>query len=391
MKCIAAFLMGWSYRKCGGKTNKTSSDSHAGMRSGIADLPLHWGSAPPWLFKRMVRLSGAVAEAVIDEYGQTELLKRLADPYWFQAFGCVLGFDWHSSGLTTTALGALKLGLDAESTGVAVCGGKGAASKKTPTEIAEKADLLGAGCAAEEMVYASRMAAKVDSAAVQDGYELYHHAFIFSEKGLWAVVQQGMNGGRGYARRYHWLSEEVMDFVEEPQKIACDKKEGKVLDMTAKQSNSARKASTELAKENPSHWRRYFDGQTTLNDFGGKRLEMPRHHDVRIASEKTLESLKKAYEMQPEDYEELLAVRGFGASGVRALALLAQLVYGAEASWEDPVKFSFSHGGKDGFPFPVNREDYDNSIEFLRLAVDGAKIEAEEKRRALKRLAAFTA
>lgn len=363
------------------------------MRTGIAELPLHPGKAPRWLFERMVKLSDAIAEAIVYEYSQEEFLRRLSNPFWFQAFSCVLGFDWHSSGTTTTTCGALKVALGAERHGIVVAGGKGKTSKKAPGEITGAAE--GFGLSEEkmkELVYASRMAAKVDNNLVQDGYQLYHHCFFITEKGDWAVVQQGMNNET--ARRYHWLSDRVESFVCEPQAaICCDEKGEAVLDLSARGSDEARKASVDLVKDNPSHLRKYFTGQGTIADFTGERkvLELPAHHEVlgMDISERGWKALINAYELQPGNYEELVALRGVGAKSLRALALLSQLLYGAEAEWEDPVKFSYAHGGKDGFPYPVNRENYDESIRFLREAIEGAEIGRGEKWEAFKRLEAF--
>ncbi len=362
------------------------------MRTGVADLPLHWGSCPRWLFDRMVRLSKAISEAIIEGYGQEELLKRLADPFWFQAFSCVLGFDWHSSGVTTTTTGALKLALGPEEHGVMVCGGKGKTSRKTPEEI-EKNPFNLSGKKVEGLVKASRMAAKVDNSCVQDGYELYHHVFLFSEKGEWAVVQQGMSlrvpegmslrsrripGGMssrgGYARRYHWFSEDIESFVEEPQLIACDKREERVLDMTARESKEARKASVDAVK----------DKEFLKLD----KLVMPKHHEVRLTHSE-VSFLERVSEFNPNNYEELVALRGMGPKKIRALALISELVYGEKPSWRDPVKYSFAHGGKDGVPFPVDRRLYDDSIRFLEEALEASSVDKGEKGKAIKRLHEF--
>ncbi len=339
-------------------------------KTGIADLPLHYGSAPRWLFERMVKLSKPIATLIIEDYGSKEFLKRLSDPYWFQAFGCVLGFDWHSSGLTTTVCGALKqAGLEEQ--GIKICGGKGKASLKTVEEI--KKSELGEK-KTEELIKASRLSAKVDNSCIQDGYELYHHVFVFDEKGCWSVVQQGMNEKNGYARRYHWFSGEVKSFVEEPEKIACDKKEEKVLDLVSKKSKKAQKASLDALKE---------------KDFLKlEKLRLPRQHSIMLtAAEKKF--LEKISELDLKDYEELVSLKGIGKKKLRALALTAELVYGEKASWEDPVKYSFAHGGKDGIPYPVDRALYDDTVKFLEEAVEGSEIERKEKRLALKRLREF--
>ncbi|MBI5159323.1 DUF763 domain-containing protein [Candidatus Micrarchaeota archaeon] len=362
------------------------------MRTGTADLPLHGGKAPPWLFKRMVKLSGAIVEALEFEYGVNEVLKRLSDPYWFQAFACAIGFDWHSSGTTTTACGALKLALNGkeEEYGVSVGGGKGKASRKTPEEIRKVGgEVFGLSEASVEgLVKASVLSAKVDNSCVQDDYQLYHHCLFFTEKGEWCVVQQGMNEENRYARRYHWLGEKVESFVNEPHSaICCDERKKQALNMVARESSEARKASVDLVKDNPEHLKKYFmKGQSCLNDFDS--LVMPAHHPVLPCdlSEKDFAVLKSAYELQPENYEELFCLKGIGAKKIRALALLSDLLFGVKASWNDPVKYSFAHGGKDGYPYPVDRQAYDYSIETLKQAVENAKLGEKEKYEAVKRL-----
>ncbi len=365
-------------------------------RSGVADLPLHGGKAPRWLFSRMVKLAGGITEVVLEEYGAEELLRRLSDPYWFQGFACVLGFDWHSSGTTTTACGALKQALNPEDHGLAIAGGKGRASRKAPDEIHNMGEIFSLSSKKiDGLEYASRLSAKVDNSCVQDGYQLYQHSFIFTEKGRWVVIQQGMN--ERLARRYHWLSDGVESFVEEPHAaICCDREEKETLDMTSKASEEAQKVSLDLVRDNPGKLRSYFTprGQRQLGDFMGDRIELcslPTHHPVleMDMSRKGLEVLKKAYEIQPESYEELVSLRGIGPKKIRALALLSDLIHGTKASWRDPVKYSFAHGGKDGFPYPVDRDVYDSSINMLREAVEGAKIGDKEKSRAIMRLKDF--
>jgi len=360
-------------------------------RTGVAELPLHSGRAPRWLFERMVKLAGGITEAIVYEYGSEEFLRRLSEPCWFQAFSCVLGFDWHSSGTTTTTCGALKVALEPEKHGIVVAGGKGKTSRNTLSEI-EKANFSLSSNSVKKLQYSSRMAAKVDNACVQDGYQLYHHCFIFTERGDWAVVQQGKTHELAYARRYHWLSEKVESFVEEPHSaICCERREGSVLDMTSKESKQARETSVDLVKDNPEHLRKYFR-QRQLMEFCGRRVEelhMPSHHAVLDIGGKGMQILKKAYEIQPEDYEELVAIQGVGPKTVRALALISELVYGSKASWKDPAKYSFAHGGKDGFPYPVDRKTYDASIEILKNAVEEAKVEKKEKYQAIKRLHEF--
>jgi hypothetical protein len=357
-------------------------------RTGIATLPLHGGRAPAWLFQRMTRLARAVTEAIVVEHGPSAFLERLSDPFWFQAFGCVLGFDWHSSGVTTTVCGALKLGLKgAESdTAIYVAGGKGAASRRTPDELRAVAERLGLDGAA--LVHASRMAAKVDSAAVQDGFQVYHHSFFLTANGAWSVVQQGMRESTRSARRYHWLGERVSDFVCEPHAAICsDERGGRVLNLVAAESDGARAAATQLAREDPARVQRELDDIL--------RLELPvRHHlDVRRdVSPRNLRSvLLTTYEAQPQSFEGLLALKGVGARALRALALIAELAHGQPASYRDPARFAFAHGGKDGFPYPVDRETYDRSIEWLRDALRRGRLGHSDRLRALERLARWEA
>lgn len=354
-------------------------------KTGTADLPLHGGHAPRWLFSRMIRLSSAVTEAIVLEYGPREFLRRISDPCWFQAFACVIGFDWHSSGTTTTACGALKLAVKNSDIGIFVAGGKGRASRKTQNELEEAAERFGLGDnRLNELKYASRMTAKVDNACIQDSYQLYHHSFFLSEDGEWAVVQQGMNNR--HARRYHWLSEGVKCFIDEPHTGICsDRFEDKVLDMTAKESEEARKISVDMVRDNPTHILPY------IREGSQRTLVMPDHHPVLEVDigRGGFDFLKKAYELQPRNYEELISLAGMGPKRVRALALISEVVYGQSPSWRDPAKYSFAHGGKDGFPYPVDKKTYDSSIEVLEQAVSEAKIGRNEKKEAIRRLREF--
>ncbi|MEA1906970.1 MAG: DUF763 domain-containing protein [Euryarchaeota archaeon] len=382
------------------------------MKTGTVNLPLHGGRAPRWLFQRMVKLSREITKIIIYEYGTEEFLHRIADPCWFQAFSCVLGFDWHSSGTTTTTCGALKVAIDPAEMGIAVAGGKGRTSRKTPDEIraiSESDAFSLSGDAVDELVYSSRMSAKVDNTCVQDGYQLYHHCFIFTEKGDWAVVQQGMNTEDRYARRYHWLSSDLEQFVCEPHLgICCDQigAEGEVLDITAALSEETRKTSLDLVKDDPDHLMRYFrsdKNQTTLFDFDElsptpppatpptPSLTMPAHHPVLDCDlgKQGWKVLRNAYELQPESYEELLSLAGMGPAKVRALALVSDLIFGTEPSWQDPATYSFAHGGKDGYPYPVNRGTYDQTIEVLRDAIESAEIGEKERYRAIQKLGEF--
>ena len=350
------------------------------MRTGTADLPLHGGRAPRWLFERMTLLAREMALAILAEEGVSGLMRRLADPVWFQAFGCALGFDWHSSGLTTTACGALKEGLRDLSgdTGLYVAGGKGKTSRKTPEEIESACWTLGKD--PEPLTRASRLSAKVDSAAVQDGFQVYHHSFFFSADGSWAVVQQGMNEGTGMARRYHWLPPERFD--SDPHAAIAGVRTQQILNLVASESEANRQLAVTLARETPTN---------VISELTQMRsVTMPRHHEVRLNDlhpERLGKVLLSTYERQPEDYTALLAVPGVGAKALRALALVAELTYGEPASVRDPVSYSFAHGGKDGTPYPVDRSTYDATIESLRRAVNDAKAGLSEKSAALKRLA----
>ncbi|HAF70420.1 TPA: DUF763 domain-containing protein [Candidatus Acetothermia bacterium] len=350
-------------------------------RTGTADLPLHGGHAPRWLFSRMVILGREVLLAIGEEFGTGEVLRRLADPFWFQALGAFLGFDWHSSGLTTTTCGALKEALAqvGGELGLYAAGGKGAASRRTPQEIMARADELRAE--PQALVYASRMAAKVDSAALQDGFQIYHHAFFFDREGNWCVVQQGMRGQTGMARRYHWLSEGLESFVCEPHVGVVGERAGLVLNLVAGEAAPAREAIPELARRPP--------GELAEELAALQRVKLPRRHMVLLSdiNPARLRSVfLKAYESQAQDFERLLAVPGLGAKGLRALALLAELVYGAPASFRDPARFSYAHGGKDGMPYPVDRGTYDRTIQALRRAVRRARLGQRQELAALRRL-----
>jgi len=353
-------------------------------RTGFATLPLHGGKAPRYLFERMVPLSREIVIFVAREFGREEVLRRLSDPYWFQAFGCVLGFDWHSSGLTTTVCGALKVGLRdvGAELGIFVAGGKGATSRKTPAEITATCERLGRD--PEPLVYASRISAKVDNSAVQDGYQLYHHSFVFTDKGQWCIVQQGMSDATSMARRYHWLSDNVRDYVNEPHAAICCDTVAPTLNLVAAQSADVRSASALLAGEKP---------EVTLDALGHlPSLEMPRRHEVStgdINPQYLAKVLLRTYERAPADFESLLSIEGVGAKTLRALALTSELIYGARASHDDPARFSFAHGGKDGTPYPVDRQTYDKTIDVMRQALNGARIDRNEKVHAFRRLAAW--
>mgnify|MGYP000871086162 FL=1 len=385
------------------------------MKRRTAQLPLHSGKAPPWLFQRMTQLAGAVTMAIVDEFGPQEMLRRLADPWWFQAFGCVLGFDWHSSGVTTVTCGALKeaakrLGPDL---GILVAGGKGGVSRKTPQEIAAAADRY-AISGGERLIYASRMSAKVDSAAVQDGFGLYHHAFFFTPQGPWCVVQQGMNEQTGWARRYHWLGETLDDFVCEPhaaiQNLSGDESDGTtpspahrqlLLNMVAREADANRRASVAVTQESPD---RLLQEVEILTE--GPTLFAPQRHRV-LPADVNLPRLRKIvtdmHEQHPQDFESLLGLRGVGPAAVRSLSLLAEIIFSAPPSHRDPAAavnvfgeessgtrrwadYAYAHGGKDGTPFPVNRETYDRNLAVLTDAVRKARLGENAKFDALRRL-----
>jgi hypothetical protein len=330
----------------------------------------------------MVPLSREIVTFMAGEFGREEVLRRLSDPYWFQAFGCVLGFDWHSSGLTTTVCGALKEGLKpvAKDLGLYVAGGKGATSRKTPAEIAAVCEKTGLD--PEPLVHASRLSAKVDNSAVQDGYQLYHHAFIFTAAGDWCIVQQGMNDANAMARRYHWLSQNVRSYVDEPHAAVCCDAQAETLNLVAHESAATRAASATLAAQRP---------EVVLEALGHlPSLELPRRHELRAELDvdpvRLGKILVKTYEAAPPDFEALLGIEGVGAKTLRALALTSELVYGTKASVRDPARYAFAHGGKDGTPFPVDRATYDKTIDVMRNALNKAAIDRSEKVAAFKRL-----
>jgi hypothetical protein len=351
-------------------------------RTGTAELPLHDGKAPAWLFSRMKLLAREIVVFLAEEFGSDDVLRRLSDPHWFQAFGCVLGFDWHSSGVTTTVTGAVKEGIRGleNDLGLYVAGGKGATSRRTPSEIAAACERLGRD--PEPLVRASKLAAKVDNSAVQSGHQLYHHAFVFTADGRWCVVQQGMNGETRSARRYHWLGERVQSFVEEPEAAVCDDSRGVLANFVAAESAAVRSATLELATAEPAETMKEVDRLA--------RLVMPRRHELQLrdVNPRYLDRiLLKTYERAPRDFEELLGIEGVGAKTLRSLALVAELVYGSKTSTRDPARYAFAHGGKDGTPFPVDRRTYDRTIEILERALNKANVDRSERVKAFRRLA----
>jgi hypothetical protein len=351
------------------------------VATGSADLPLHGGRVPAWLASRMARLGRVIVEAIAQEYGRTEVLRRLADPFWFQSFGAVMGMDWHSSGITTSVLAALKRGLaPVESElGLHVCGGRGRASRRTPDELTAVGERVGLDAPA--LVRASRLVAKVDSAAVQDGFELYLHGFIVADDGAWTVVQQGMNGGRRQARRYHWIWDRAGagGFVDEPHAAIEGRPLGEeIVNLTDHRAGAARGEMVELGRGDP---------EAALG--GLRRLRMPAHHDVR-AEDLDLKRLGKTLaavaDRGPQDFTELMLVPGVGARTLFALALCAEVVHGAPSRFADPARFSLAHGGKDGHPFPVPLEVYDETIRVLKDALGRAKLGETERLGAIRRL-----
>lgn len=351
-------------------------------QTGTAQLPLHRGKAPAWLFQRMVKLAREIVRLIIEDHGPEEILRRISDPYWFQSLGCVLGFDWHSSGVTTTVCGALKEGLRGteKDLGLIIAGGKGATSRKTPSEILDAGQKYSLRADPERLVYLSRLTAKIDNNAIQDGFQLYHHNFFFTLEGSWAVIQQGMN--KRFARRYHWCSESIESLTVDPHAAICSNLQlERTLNLVTSESVPAQTVITELSREQPEKLVRELRKLQALS--------LPAHHEIRaedLHPESIEKILLKTYEAKANDFQTLLGMAGVGAKTLRALALIAEITYGTPASWKDPAKFSFAHGGKDSHPYPVNRKGYDRSIEILRQTVERAKIERSEKENSLKRL-----
>jgi uncharacterized protein len=364
-------------------------------RAGSADLPLHGGRVPKWLADRMTRLGAVITEAIVIEYGRDELLRRLAHPFWFQSFGAVMGMDWHSSGISTSVLGALKRGLTPLSAelGIHVCGGRGRHSRETPRELIAVGDRVGVDGAA--LAKTSRLIAKVDSAAVQDGFDLYLHGFIVTDEGRWVVVQQGMNGDRRQARRYHWLSEGLQNFIDAPHAAIDGVDQGVIVNLTDRRAEPSRHRQLDLLRD--------FGPDAILREFGkaeGKSLPaaaqpvlphlvMPDHHDVRakdVVARRLRGNLAAAADCGPKDFAELLLVPGVGARTVRALAMVAEVVHGAPYRFSDPARFSIAHGGKDRHPYPVPLKVYDRTIDVMKRAVGRAKLGHAEELAALRRL-----
>lgn len=358
-----------------------------GARAGTADLPLHGGVVPAWLRERMARLGRVLAEAIVLEYGRAELVRRLAHPFWFQSLGCLMGMDWHSSGITTSVLGALKRGLAPVEweLGVHVCGGRGRSSRRTPGELCAVGDRTGLD--GEALARTSRLVAKVDTAAVQDGFDLYLHAFVVTDDGEWAVVQQGMNGATRRARRYHWLSEAVTSFVDEPHAAIDGQPGGAIVNLTDRGAAAARRAQVQLVAGGPdslvAEVRRLRDGGAL------PRLQMPARHEVwpgDVLLRRLHGTIAAARERGPADFQELLLVPGVGARTVLALAMAAEVIHGAPCRFADPARFSLAHGGKDAHPFPVPLRVYDRTLHVLRDAVDRARLGNDDRLAAIRRL-----
>lgn len=343
-----------------------------------ADLPLHYGQVPPWLAQRMSKLGGAIIESIILEYGKSEALTRLSDPLWFQAFGCVLGMDWHSSGITTSVMGALKKAMNPKFNeyGIYFCGGKGKHSRQTPSELAALGERTGLNGA--ELIRSSRLTAKVDNTAIHDGFQIYLHTFVVTDQGEWAVIQQGMNDLSGMARRYHWHSSQMRSYLEEPHTFIYGKNQGQILNLTDLQAGYAKDSILKITREEP----RYM-----LPEI--RKIVMPSYHDVRSADVnlKRLGSiLALAHDLQHQDFESFLLMEGVGPRAIQSLALVSEVIHGAPSRFTDPARFSFAHGGKDGHPFPVPVKTYDETIQQLQSSVEKARLGDTEKHDAIKNL-----
>lgn len=380
------------------------------MRRGVATFTLDYGKCPPWLFERMVKLGREMTRVLIDEFGPDEFIRRISDPVWFQSLGTVLAFDWNASGLTTILTASLKESIkgDEENLGVFICGGKGKTSKKTPDEITGWGERMSLPEPhVENLVYNSRMSAKVDSALVQDGYQIYHHAFFFSRNGAWAVVQQGMNTESQTARRYHWFSERVTDLIQEPHSgIITQSMHDSVLNMTAHGSEGARSLSVDLIgggftplMKDIQILRRHSSSLSRMIALrhDAEQLTLLKLEDTEFTSHPVVgedfaksryleKILARLCEDTPENYESFLAREGVGPKTVRALALVSELVYGAKPSYEDPARYSFAHGGKDATPYPVDRPTYDATISLMRRAVEKTRFAESEKKKMMRRL-----
>jgi hypothetical protein len=348
-------------------------------RSGYADLPLHYGHVPPWLAERMAKLGRGIVEAIIIDYGHSEVLRRISDPCWFQAFGCVLGMDWHSSGITTSVMGALKRSINpvSKELGIYICGGKGKYSKQTPDELIKIANSTGID--GNALVKASKLSAKVDNTAIQDGFQLYLHSFIVTNKGEWSVVQQGMNGANGMARRYHWHSEQLGSFTEEPHTFIYGKNQGPILNLVDKTALPTKSGLMSIVKEQPG---------LMMNEIR-KVLVMPGHHELRaedVNLKRLGATLALAHDTDISSFEDLLMLQGVGPRTLQSLVLVSEVIHGTPSRFDDPARFSFAHGGKDGHPFPVPTKVYDEAIAHLNESIARSKIGLTDKEKAFKSL-----
>jgi uncharacterized protein len=347
-------------------------------RSGTADLPLHYGAVPPWLAERMAKLGLAITEVILMEYGKADWIRRLSDPCWFQSLGAVMGMDWHSSGITTSVLGALKKAINplSKELGIYICGGKGKHSRQVPNELIAIGEQTGLN--AQQLVHCSKLSAKVDNTAIQDGFQLYLHSFIVSNEGQWTVIQQGMNDNTSTARRYHWHSQQLESFVNEPHTAICGLQSGNILNLVDKDAAPARSGILAVSKESPAY---------LLPEI--QQLILPAHHDVR-AKDVDLKRLGAmlwvTHEKKPADFEALLMLEGMGPRTLQSLALVSEVIHGTASRFKDPARFAFAHGGKDGHPFPVPTTVYDETINTLRNAVEKARIGQSDKLQAIKKL-----
>lgn len=348
-------------------------------RSGHADLPLHYGTVPPWLADRMTKLGRAVTEAILIDYGKSAFIERMSDPMWFQSLGAVMGMDWHSSGITTSVVGALKRAINpiSKELGLYVCGGRGKYSRQTPQELMQIA--MKTGLDGDELVRSSKLSAKVDNTAVQDGFSIYLHSFFLSKEGEWAVVQQGMNDGTGYARRYHWHSQAFAEFLKEPHTSVVGKHQGEILNLTHNDADQTKDAILSLTLENPD----------VIKREAQRYVLMPSHHDVRAEDVdlKRLGSiLALAHESDLNNFEELLLLKGVGPRTLQSLTLVSEVVHGTKSRFTDPARFSFAHGGKDGHPFPVPLKTYDETLSVMRSGIERARLGRSDKLAAVKNL-----
>jgi hypothetical protein len=347
-------------------------------KSGHADLPLHYGRVPEWLAQRMSTLGGAILETIVSEYGKKELIHKFSDPFWFQSLGAVLGMDWHSSGITTSVMGALKKATKpiAAEMGIYICGGRGKQSRNTPNELRKISDQKGLN--GDELINSSKLIAKIDNSAVQDGFQIYLHSFIVSDEGDWAVVQQGMNTNSGYARRYHWSNLEMNSFVKNPHTFVCGENQGKILNLVHQDATKTQEGLLEISHEHPEKMTREI-----------KKLILPAHHDVRLENidlTRLGAVLFQAYETEVTGFEDLLLIPGLGPRTLQSLTLVSEVIHGTPSRFDDPARFSFAHGGKDGHPFPVPTKVYDQTIAVLKKSIERSKLGLSDKNDALKRL-----